>query len=103
MYSLIRSIVNIIFFIIEALLLIRFILTFFGTNLAGSFASWIYTITATLIGPFRNIFPIVKLGSFSIDFTTLLAIIIYLIIGELIIQALYLLKDPGRRNGIKRY
>lgn len=94
MFGIIRLIVSIIFYIIETLLLIRFILVLFAANISGTFAAWIFANSASLIGPFKNIFPTVSVVGLSVDLTVLFALIIYVLIGQLIDRALYYLEGP---------
>lgn len=73
---------------IELLLTLRFIFKFFTLNPGAPFVSWLYRFTASLIAPFAGILPDVKLAGFVIEFTTLFALIIYVVIGHFILRAL---------------
>ena len=88
MLATLRTFLNIVVTFIEFVLSIRFILVFFKIGSSASFTAWIYKITASLVAPFSGILAPLKIGSFSIDFTTLIAIIIYGIAGNLIIRLL---------------
>lgn len=94
MFGIIRLIVNVIFYVIEALLLLRFLLILFAANLSGTFAQWIFTTSASLVAPFGKIFPTVLIGTFAVNFTVLFALIIYALIGQLIIRVLYYFEYP---------
>lgn len=87
-------ILNVIFYIIEALLLTRFFLILFSANLSAPFARWIFANSSTLVAPFRNIFPTVDVAGFKIDLTVLFALIIYAIIGQLIIGVIDSIANP---------
>jgi uncharacterized protein YggT (Ycf19 family) len=93
-----RLIVTVVFYIIEALLLFRFVLVFFAANLTGTFARWIMTNSAALVAPFKNIFPTMHVGAFTVDFTVLLALLVYLIVGQLIMRVLYYFEFPRDRE-----
>jgi len=94
MLGIVRMIVNIIFYVIEVLLLIRFVLVLFAANISGAFAKWIFVNSAALIAPFSHIFPTVTIAGFPVDFTILFALIVYAIIGQLIVKVLYYIESP---------
>ena len=86
MFGIIRTLVNIVFGIIEFLLALRFIFKFFAVNPNTPFVAWLYSATASLVSPFAKILPNLNLGGFVIDFVTLAALIVYAFIGYLILQ-----------------
>jgi uncharacterized protein YggT (Ycf19 family) len=86
MYGIISALVNIVFGIIEFLLLLRFIFIFFVANPSTPFVAWIYGTSASLVSPFARILPDLKLGSFVVNFATLVALLVYAFIGYLILQ-----------------
>lgn len=87
MFGIVRTVVNIIVGVIEFLLSLRLIFKFFVVNVSTPFVAWIYGVTASLVSPFARIIPDLKLGGFVIDFSTLVALIVYVLIGYLILQA----------------
>jgi uncharacterized protein YggT (Ycf19 family) len=95
MFGVISLIVNVIFYVIEALLLLRFLLVLFAANISGTFAMWVFTSSASLVAPFRNIFPIVNIGTFAVDFTVLFALLVYAVIGQLILRVIYYFEYPN--------
>ena len=86
MFGIIRSLINIVFGIIELLLGLRFIFKFFVVNAGAPFIVWIYGVTAGIVSPFIGIVPNLNLGGFVIDFATLIALIIYSLIGYFLLQ-----------------
>jgi uncharacterized protein YggT (Ycf19 family) len=86
MFGIVRTLVNIVFGIIEFLLSLRFVFKFFAVNSSTPFVAWLYGVTATLVSPFAKILPDLKLGGFVVDFATLAALIVYVLIGYLILQ-----------------
>jgi hypothetical protein len=82
----VARIVHAIFAIIQALLAIRFLFVLFGASPASPFVSWLYDVTAQLVGPFFGAFPVLSLGGLLIELSTILAMIAYAIIGWLIIK-----------------
>lgn len=76
--SAIASIIEVVFGIIQVFLGLRFILKFFGANMAVPLVQWIYNVAGALLAPFYGIFPTVVLGDrFVLEFTTLFAMIVY--------------------------
>ncbi len=86
MFRIIQTLINIVFGIIEALLLIRFVFKFLSVNSGASFVAWIYNTTAQLVAPFVGIIPNWKIVGFVIDFPTFIAIIIYSLVGYFLMQ-----------------
>lgn len=86
MFGIIRTIINIIFGIIEALLLVRFVFQFLVVNSGAPFVVWIYNTTAQLVAPFVGIIPNWKIAGFVIDFSTFFALIIYSLVGYLLLR-----------------
>lgn len=86
MFGIVRTLVNLVVGVIEFLLLLRFIFKFFVANLSTPFVAWIYSTTASLVSPFAKIIPDLKIGQFVVDFSTLVALIVYVLIGYFILQ-----------------
>ncbi len=86
MLGILKLFINIILTAIEFLLTARFILKFFAVSHSSGFANWIYGVTNSLTAPFSGIIDPWKLGNFSFDFTTLIALLVYALVGGLIIK-----------------
>jgi len=86
MFGVIRMLVNIVFGVIELLLTLRFIFKFFVVNAGTPFVAWTYGASASLVSPFARILPDLKLGGFVIDFSTLVALVVFALVGGLILQ-----------------
>jgi uncharacterized protein YggT (Ycf19 family) len=86
MFGVVRTLVNIVVGVIEFLLSLRFIFKFFSFNPSTPFVAWLYDMTASLVSPFAKILPDFKLGGFVVDFATLIALIVYVLIGYLILR-----------------
>jgi len=86
MFGIVRTLVNFVFGIIEFLLTLRFIFKFFVVNSSTPFVAWIYNTSAGLVSPFAKIIPDLNLGGFIIDFSTLVALVVFAFIGYLILQ-----------------
>jgi len=76
--------------LINILLLTRFILLLLGANLDAGFVEFIYTITNPLVAPFVGIFGTPVYGQFMIDWSSILAIIVYSLIAWGIVKAMTL-------------
>ena len=86
MFGIVRTLVNIVIGVIEILLSLRFIFKFFVVNAGTPFVVWIYGVTERLVSPFAKILPDLKLGGFVVDFATLVALIVYVVIGYFILK-----------------
>ena len=75
-----------------------FFFEFFGANSSAPFVVWLYGTTAQLVSPFFRIFPSLNLGGFVVDFTTLVAMVIYALIGYLILELFYFVEPRNYRN-----
>ena len=83
------SLIEIIFSIVEFFLVLRFVLKLFGANPATPFTNWVYTSSEPLLAPFGGIFPSSVLqGRFTLDFSTLFALIIYSLISYFLLDIL---------------
>lgn len=94
MLGMLILILNIIFYVIEFLLLLRFILILFSANLSGTFARWIFANSSSLVAPFDKLFPTIKVAGLNVDLTLLFALVVYAIIGQLIIGVLQSIVNP---------
>ncbi len=81
------QIVRYILGIIEVLLAFRFILKFLGANTGAGFTKFIYSVTYPLAKPFISVFNKTQIveGS-TIEWGTLLAILVYWILATVIIK-----------------
>jgi len=87
MARVIKSLINIIFFIAEFFLGVRFLLKLFGASPGADFVNWIYITSQTLLDPFRGAFPATSVENGSIlEFSTLFAIVIYALVGYFILE-----------------
>lgn len=91
----VEKIVYLIYGILAGLLLIRFVLSFFGANRLNNFADLIYSVTDPLVAPFRGLFDIdATYGVSRFDVESLIAIIVYGLIAWVITKAI----DLGRKS-----
>lgn len=83
-----------IFGFIEAMILIRVLLRLLGANPNNGFASLVYNFTAPFLAPFRGLFyeeP--SMGRQVLEFSSLIAILVYMLIAYGLVRLLYLLSS----------
>lgn len=86
---------NIVWFVIGlivALLGFRFIFEIFGANPASGFTQFIYTLSYPFAQPFHSIFGVTALANAFFDWSLLVAIAVYLLIGYGINQLLRIVR-----------
>jgi YggT family protein len=79
-------VINWVIGIIEAMLTLRLVLELLGASGSSQFVGWVYGITAGFVAPFSGAFPSMSFGSFSLDISTIFAMIGYAIIGWLLVR-----------------
>ncbi len=81
--------------VIDVLVGLRFLLKLLGASTASPFVVLVYGITATLVAPFRGIFPVTGQGAFVFEPASLVALVIYPLIA---LGLAYLIRIMGRRR-----
>ncbi len=84
------QLVYLVFSVIELLLAVRFVLKALGANPNAGFAEFIYGITAPLVAPFVGLFPSPASSGMVIEPGTIVALIVYPIVGWIIGKLLWL-------------
>ncbi|MFC0190236.1 YggT family protein [Fictibacillus aquaticus] len=74
-------IVGILIGIVQVILGLRLLFKLFGANEAAPFVQFVLSLSEPLLYPFRSIFPMVDVGRFELELSTLVAIIVYGIAG----------------------
>lgn len=77
-----------VFYIIEALLLLRFVLRLLGANPEAAFTQFVYGLSFVLVAPFRLVFSAGELGVSTIEWGTLLALIVYFFVAQAVVKLL---------------
>jgi hypothetical protein len=67
--------------LLEVLLAFRFVLKLLGANAGAGFTSFIYSVTHPFAAPFLNVFKISKVEGSILEWTTLLAMIVYWLVA----------------------
>lgn len=78
-------IVNTVVGLIELSLGVRLALQLFAANSTAPFVRGVYAMTESLVAPFAGIFPSLSVGTFTLDLTTVFAMIAYAILGWLVL------------------
>lgn len=76
-----KNILDVFFKFFEFFLIGRFLLRLTGASIESSFVSFMYSVSALVYEPFKNIFPTIKIENFDIVFetSTLLAIVVIIL------------------------
>lgn len=67
--------------LVEVLLVFRFVLKLLGANPDAGFSSFIYGVTYIFAAPFLNVFSITQVAGSLVEWTTLLAMFVYLVLA----------------------
>lgn len=71
---------------------LRIVLRLFGANTDVPFVQWIYSSSGVLLEPFRGIFPTTVITpDHVLDFSALLALVIYALLGTLVLWLIHYL------------
>lgn len=79
--------------VIEVLLGFRFILKLLAANPEAGFTSFIYGVTLPFAAPFLNVFRIPRVEGSVLEWTTLLAMLVYFMIAWAIIKLFVMSKS----------
>ncbi len=67
--------------LLEAILAFRFVLKLLGANPTAGFTDFIYDISGLFVNPFINVFRVTRVEGAVFEWTTLLAMLVYLLIA----------------------
>jgi hypothetical protein len=76
---------------IEALIGIRVLLMLLGANPANPFTAFVYQLSALFLWPFQNIVANPSFGNMVLEITSIIAMIIYPLIGWAIVKLIWVL------------
>lgn len=79
--------------LIEALLAFRFLLKILAANPSAGFTDIIYTLTGPLVAPFVAVFRTARVEGSVFEWTTLLAMLVYWLLGIAVIK-LFVMSKP---------
>ncbi len=93
---------NIMYFFVgalEVLLALRFVLRLLDAQVNNGFVNFIYNLSAPFVAPFSGIFNDQTLGKGSlVEFSTLIAMFVYVLLTFGLVQLLRVLFSPSRRT-----
>ena len=72
--------------IVEVLLAFRFVLRLLGANPDAGFSSFIYGVTYLFAAPFLSVFRVTEVAGSILEWTTLLAMFVYLVLAYGVIK-----------------
>jgi hypothetical protein len=88
--------------LLEVLLAFRFALKLLGANPAAGFTSFIYAVTYIFAAPFLTVFRVTYVEGSIFEWTTLLAMLVYLIIAAGISKLLLMGKTVSTPEAAQR-
>jgi uncharacterized membrane protein len=95
--------IYLIFGLIEALLVIRFVLKALGANAEAGFAQLVYGVTGPLVAPFLGLFGTPQAASAAVlEVHTLIALVIYGLIAWLLVRGAWLAFGEARTASVAR-
>lgn len=81
-----------LFYAVETILLFRFILKLLAANPAAGFTQLIYGLSAPFVAPFIYVFRSLQIGNTAIEWSTLLAMLVYWILAWAIVKIIVMIK-----------
>lgn len=77
--------------LLEAVLALRFVFKLIGVNAANAFASLLYNVTGLFVAPFASLTGTPAAGNMVLEFSTLIAMFVYLLIAWALERIVYVL------------
>jgi uncharacterized protein YggT (Ycf19 family) len=100
--SVLSRVVMFIFGLIELLILIRFMLLLFGANAQAGFAQWINQVSGYFMAPFNALFGTQSIKGATVDWSALVAILVYALVAYLIVRVIDALAPSHRSDTVER-
>ncbi len=89
----------------ETAIAVRILLKLMGASVTAPFVRWVYDMSSPLISPFIGMFPSPTLtGPFTIEFSAIFALFVYMFIGYLLQEAIWYLNNRifNRKSVVRR-
>ena len=80
-------------YIIETLLIVRFLLKLLGANPGAAFSDFIYSLSYIFVWPFAAVFPNNYVQGSIFEWTTLLALVVYWLLATAIVKLFIMSKS----------
>jgi uncharacterized protein YggT (Ycf19 family) len=84
----VEQIVYLLASIIEIILLLRFLFVFFNANQSVRFVEALYDLASVFVSPFLYIFPSTIIGGYTIEWSSLIAILVYAFLSAIFVKIL---------------
>ncbi len=88
--------------VVQVLLAFRFTLRLMGANPEAGFTSFIYSITRPLTAPFSAVFPATSVETSTLEWSTLLAMIVYWLVAMGIVRIFFLGKSVSTPEAARK-
>ncbi|HET9849132.1 MAG TPA: hypothetical protein VFR68_11315 [Candidatus Dormibacteraeota bacterium] len=85
---------------IDTLIAIRFVLKLFGANTGASFVRFMYDVTWPFVAPFHGIFNTAQEGRSILEPESIVAALIYLLIGWGLVSLIRIVGRPSRTTTV---
>lgn len=89
---------------VEGVIVLRIILKLMGASTVAPFVRWVYETSKPLLYPFEGMFPSSQVGGipFTIEFSALFALFVYVFIGYLVQEILEFIQVFKDRRGYQK-
>jgi hypothetical protein len=85
-----------IFYVIETILLFRFLLRLIGANQGAGFTDFIYALSYPFVAPFLYVVGSPRVGGIVFEWTTLLAMLVYWVVAWGIVRLIVMGKPVSQ-------
>jgi uncharacterized protein YggT (Ycf19 family) len=99
--SILSRAVLFVFGLIELLIFVRFVLLLLGANAQAGFTQWIYQASGVFMAPFHAIFGTQSVGGATVEWSAIVAIIVYALIAYLIVRVIDALTPSYRSETVQ--
>lgn len=86
-----RELIWLLFGVLEGLLALRFIFKLIAANPGNTFASFLYALTGFFLAPFTSLTSAPSAGGMVFEFSTLIAMVVYALVGWALERLVYVL------------
>ncbi len=91
-----------VFGVIEVIIGARFVLLLFGANPEAGFVSFIYSLSGIFMAPFNAVFKTQTAGGATFEWSALLAMAVYALIGWGIVKLIYVVTPRRSSQTVER-
>jgi hypothetical protein len=91
-----------VFGVIEVLIATRFVLMLFGANPSAGFVSFIYGLSGLFMAPFNAVFKTQTAGGATLEWSALVALAVYALIGWGIVKLIYVITPRRSSQTVER-